>query len=261
VVKFLSILVVAFPLVILGELMPKYLSLQYSEKAALLTIRPLRFCVSALKPIVWLTKKTGGFMLKPFKVDMESMAEQTVSREELALIVQASQTEGEFDESQAGFITRTLKLDALDAADIMVHRLDMHWLDIDTPAEGLAEKLAHMPHSRIPVCRGDIDDVVGVVYLQDILKALQQEEFSLESVMRPAEVVPENLTLDRIIGRMREAKTQILIVCDEYGGTSSRRSSATSKTSSKASARLSSVSAACALWRAPTCVTMNSWIS
>jgi putative hemolysin len=77
-----------------------------------------------------------------------------------------------------------------------------------------------LPHSRVPVCDGDVDEVVGIVYVQDVLKNLGREDVTLEVIARPAEFVPETLTLDRVVQRMREAKTQILIVRDEYGGTS-----------------------------------------
>jgi CBS domain containing-hemolysin-like protein len=70
------------------------------------------------------------------------------------------------------------------------------------------------------VCRGDIDDLVGIAYLHDIVKNLRREDFSLEKLLRPAIAVPENLTMEKIIAQMRDSKTQILIVMDEYGGTS-----------------------------------------
>ncbi len=128
--------------------------------------------------------------------------------------------QSDLEDVHANFVARALRLDDLMAREVMVHRLDMKWLDVDTPKEQLIGRLSKIPYTRIPLCRGDIDEVVGVAYLHDIVKSLDEPDFSLEKIARAAVVVPENLTLDKIVNRMREERTQILIVVDEYGGTS-----------------------------------------
>ena len=118
----------------------------------------------------------------------------------------------------ADLVSRALKLDTLDANDIMVHRLDIEWLHIATPREEIFKRLGEIRHTRIPVCRGDVDDVAGVLYLHDLISHWDDPDFDLEGILRPAVAIPENLALEKIIVRMREAKTQLLIVMDEYGG-------------------------------------------
>ena len=83
------------------------------------------------------------------------------TREEFALLVQTGQSEGEFDESQAQFITKTLRFDTLDAEDVMIHRLDIQWLDVNTPKEELPRLIARIRHSRVPVCDGDVASPSG----------------------------------------------------------------------------------------------------
>ncbi|MBS1715326.1 MAG: HlyC/CorC family transporter [Armatimonadetes bacterium] len=218
-IKFLSIIVVALPLVILGELVPKYAVLANPERAALATSGPLRFLVMAVSPLIWLTRKGSELTLRPFGISMDGAADEVVSREELSLLIEAGKDEGHFEESQATVIHRALKLDRLDAADVMVHRLDIKWIaDSQTRAE-ISQAMRTVAHSRIPVCGEDIDDVLGVVYLQDLVRHWDEEDFSLSKVLRPAVFVPESLTLDRIVQLMRQEKTQILFVRDEYGGT------------------------------------------
>jgi len=117
-------------------------------------------------------------------------------------------------------VTRALKLDILTARDIMVHRLDIKWIDVGLDKDSLLERLSVVPYTRLPVCREDIDDMVGVAYLHDIVKNLRRPDFKLEKLLRPLVVVPENLTMEKIVATMRDQKTQILIVMDEYGGTS-----------------------------------------
>ena len=216
----LAIIVVTYPMVVIGELLPKYVTLRYSERVAMLLVNPLRLIIPVLKPVTWLFRTTTVLMLKLFRVDMDARQTEGISREEFAVMVQTSQDEGEFDEAQASLLTNTLKFDTLDANDVMIHRLDIKWLDLDTPRDDLPAKVAAIPHSRIPVCVGDIDELVGVVYVQDILAHWDDDDFKIDRIMREPEFVPETLTLDRMIELMRDIKTQIVIVRDEYGGTS-----------------------------------------
>ncbi|MCH8978999.1 MAG: HlyC/CorC family transporter [Armatimonadetes bacterium] len=215
----LAIIIVTYPMVVAGELVPKYITLRYSERVALFLIGPLQLVMPVLKPLTWLFRHTAVMLLKPFRIDMDAKAE-AISREEFAILVQTSQEEGELDESQASFLTKTLRFDTLDAEDVMVHRLDILWIERDTPRDELPAKIADIPHSRIPVCTGDIDEVVGVVYVQDILAHWDDDDFKIDRIMREPEFVPETLTLDKMVAHMTEMKTQILIVRDEYGGTS-----------------------------------------
>ena len=216
----LAIVVVTYPLVVVGELTPKYVTLRFSERVALAVIGPLGLIVPVLRPFTWLFQRTTALILRPFRLDMGAANKQGLSREEFAVLVQTGQSEGEFAEGQAEFITKTLRFDTLDAEDVMVHRLDIKWLDVHTPRAEIPEAVKRIRHSRIPVCDGDIDEVVGVAYVADILANWDKAEFALDRIMRDPEFVPETVTLDRIIAHMREMKTQILIVRDEYGGTS-----------------------------------------
>ncbi len=219
VASIIAIVIVSYPMVVIGELVPKYFTLKYADRVALMCIRPLKVIIPVIKPLIWVFRGTGSAVLKAMRIDMAQQSE-SLSREELAVLVQTGQSEGHFDETQADLITKTLKFDTLDAEDIMIHRLDIQWLEIETPKSELPEKIAKIPHSRIPVCRGDIDEVEGIVYVQDILARWDEPDFRLDRIMRDAEFIPETLTLDRMVSLMRDVKTQILIVRDEYGGTS-----------------------------------------
>ncbi len=214
----LSYLAITYFMVVLGELLPKYLALQHPESVAKLTTGPTQVLARILSPLVWLAQTSASFLLRLFGIKPETTND--FQREELLMLVRAGQAGGGIERGHADFITRTLKLDALTAKDIMIHRLDMMWLDVQTPSDEIVSKLATIPHSRIPVCKGDIDDLIGVVYVHDVIKNLNQPKFDLRKILRPAITIPENLTLDRIVLRMREDRSQILIVMDEYGGTS-----------------------------------------
>jgi CBS domain containing-hemolysin-like protein len=136
------------------------------------------------------------------------------------MLVQSGGAEGTLDKVHADMVSRALRMDVLAAHDIMIHRLDIKWLDAGLNKEDALEKLRQIPFTRVPVCRGDIDDMIGIAYLHDVVRHLDDEDFSLERIARPLVAVPENLTMEKIVSTMRDNKTQMLIVMDEYGGTS-----------------------------------------
>lgn len=215
----LSLFFVTFALVVIGELVPKYLTLQFSEQVALVQAKPLRFLVRLLAPFVWLVQTSGRFILKLMGVTLAKEQDESLSRDELLLALRAAQSEGVLDQTHARMVAKAMRLDTLKVQDIMIHRMDIQWLDVSTPREELPYRLAEIRHTRIPVCRGDIDDVAGLVLLNDVVSHWDQPDFSLEELARPMEVVPETITLDQATRLMRERKTQMLLISDEYGGT------------------------------------------
>jgi CBS domain containing-hemolysin-like protein len=215
-----SFLFATYVMVVVGELVPKYLALRDPERAALIAIRPLKFFVAVVSPIVWLAEHSAALILRVFRVNMAEAGSGAVPKEELLLLVRAGSSEGLLDASEAEIVTRALKLDSLTADDIMIHRIDVQWVDATASKDELLNVLRDIPYSRIPVCREDVDHVVGILYLHDVVKHLSDEPFDLTAILRPVVAIPENLSLDKIVTRMREERSQMLIVMDEYGGTS-----------------------------------------
>ncbi len=215
-----SFFVVVFSLLVIGELCPKYVALRFPERISLLYYRVLAVFVVVLRPLIFLARWMAEALLRLVGIRLEHGEGEAIPKEELLMLVQAGGSEGVLDQAHADLVTRALRLDVLAARDIMVHRVDIHWIDAGLDRQGVLEAAARFPHTRIPVCRGDIDDIVGIAYLQDILRALLRPTFSLEEIVRPAMLIPENLTMERIVATMREEKTQLLVVMDEYGGTS-----------------------------------------
>lgn len=215
-----SFFVVSLVLVVVGELCPKYYALRRAEQVALLTFRPLRFISLCLKPVIWLAQTLAGLILRLAKIDIHAHEEETVPKEELLMLIQTGGNAGILDKTHADMVTRALRLDVLDARDIMIHRLDIKWLDLTFTNDELDARLREIPFTRLPVCRGDIDDLVGIVYLHDYVKHRHDSDFHLEKIVRPMVAIPENLSMEKIVETMRSEKTQMLIVMDEYGGTS-----------------------------------------
>jgi CBS domain containing-hemolysin-like protein len=216
----ISILLVTYVVVVLAELVPKYAALHQPERVAMRLVRPMSICVSVIKPLAWLTQKTGSLILRMIGIRTEDAKGAYFSKDELILLLQSGRSEGALADEHAIYVSRALRFDDLTASDIMIHRLDMRWIDVQTPIDQLLKIAGDVSHSRIPVCNSDIDEVVGILYLQDLARAWGKTGLTIEELLRPVVVIPENLSLDRIITRMRESKSQIVIVVDEYGGTS-----------------------------------------
>lgn len=218
--QLISFILVLFFLVVLGELVPKYIALKHPERFMFYTYRPLNVFVRVFKIVIWLAQFLSQLLLKPLKIDIKEAGKETIAKEELIMMVQATSSEGILEKAHADLVSRALQLDALVARDIMVHRLDIKWLDVDSSPQEVLTRLSQVRYSRVPVCRGDIDDIVGIAYMVDLLKAINSSEFDLEKLARPLVAIPENLPMERIVQTMREHKSQIVIVLDEYGGTS-----------------------------------------
>ncbi len=215
---FFSLTIATYIVVVLGELVPKYTALAQPERVAMWLIGPIRIFELVFRPLVSFSMASARGVLKPFRID-PGKTEGALSREELNLLIR-THSEDNLEGSHSQLMSKALRLDDLDANDVMIHRLDIKWLPLDSPAEGLLERVAMMGHSRIPVCKGDLDAMEGVLYVNDLLRRGRSTDFLLADLLRPVTFVPENLSLTRIITLMRESKTQMVVVSDEYGGTS-----------------------------------------
>ncbi len=222
VITICSYIIMTFALVVFGELVPKYIALSYPELVARLVVRVLKILVLILSPLIWIFEKTGQTILNGLaKLGLGNKPEDpSLMRDELFFMLRSGEESGHLDENHTDIVTKSLRLDRLDAEDAMIHRLDIRWLSITSTQEEILEKIKTLSHTRIPVCNNDIDEVIGIVYLQDIIKSMAEgKPIDLETLAREPIFVPENLTLDRLVNLMREMKTQIVIVQDEYGGT------------------------------------------
>jgi CBS domain containing-hemolysin-like protein len=181
---------------------------------------PLKFISTVLTPLIWIAQKVAGGVLALFGIRPEDDSSEVMPKEELLLLVQSGGVRGVLEKRHADLVARALRLDVLTARDIMVHRLDVRWLDASDSKDEVLHCLKDIPYTRIPVCRGDIDDLVGIVHVHEIVKHLTEPTLNLSELVDEPVMVPENLTLERIVQTMRAQKTQILVVADEYGGTS-----------------------------------------
>lgn len=206
--------------IVVGEMVPKALALQHPVATARGVLVPMEIFRYALYPLVVGLNASGNGILRLFGIRREVVAsERFHSSEELELIVDESARGGQF-ESQAGQMVRELfGFAELTAAEVMVPRVRLTGLPLGIGAAELAARIRSSPHTRYPVYDGSLDRILGVAHAKDLLRRLRRGEALDESDVRPVPQVPESMTLDEVLAVMSDAKSQMAVVLDEFGGT------------------------------------------
>ena len=203
--------------VIAGELAPKGVALQYPERVALLIAGPLRLFRAIFRPAIWLLNESGWLVSRAFGVSRDIESRGHVGAEELRLVVSASREAGELDAQQEFMLQRVIRFSGLNVESVMVPRPEVIAIPADMPvAEATAFAKEHR-HSRYPVFRDDLDNVIGVLHARDLL--LVEGDPSLDSLVREALMVPAQMSVQELLRLMRVRRTQCAIAVDEYGGT------------------------------------------
>ncbi len=207
--------------VILGELVPKTLALQYPERMALLVILPLQLSTTLFRPIIAVLNGAAMLMLRPFGIQ-PSEHEHVHTRGEIELLFAESQRAGALAPEVHRQLQHGLSLSQRTARQIMVPRGDMLALEVETPQDALLKIVLESPYSRLPVYEGTLDKVLGTVSAKDItaLYARQQPLPPLRQLLRPIPFVPALLPADRVIRFLQEQRSSKAIVVDEFGGVS-----------------------------------------
>ncbi|MGH2586921.1 MAG: hemolysin family protein, partial [Dehalococcoidia bacterium] len=218
----LVVLGITYLSLIVGELVPKRLALQQPERLASAVARPMRLVSTIAAPIVALLSVSTEVVLRLLGV--RSREELPVSEEEIKILIQQSTEAGVFEPTEQEMVSSIFRLGDRHVDDLMVPRRDVVWLEIEEPPEVLWQKMTESPHNRFPVCRGNLDTVLGTVTLKDLwthtAQARDGQPPDMTTALRPALVVPEGLPVLRALDRLKQAGTGLAIVVDEYGGTS-----------------------------------------
>jgi len=217
----LTLVLITYLLVVIGELVPKSPTLSYTEKVALLVARPMRLCVGFFTPLVWSMNGLGRAVLRLLRLPPADEAGEAPSVEELKLLIVQSHKAGVLEDIERQLTQRTFRFADLRAADVMIPRLDVVALDVATPTDELLDRIARTIHTRFPVYEGTLDYVVGILHLQELFKHLRTQSGPLDvrRLLRPALAVPETIRMEELLEQLRHHHTQIAVVVDEHGGT------------------------------------------
>ena len=204
-------------LIMAGELTPKGIALQYTERAALIVSGPLRVFRAVFRPAVWLLNEGARLFGSLLGVSRKIGRETHIGADELRLVVQASAEAGAIETGEQFLLERVLRFGDLTVAEIMVPRTEVVALPVTTSTAEALDIVAEHHHSRYPVYRQDMDDIIGVLHVRDLMFA--QPGDSLQPVIREALAIPSQATVERLLTEMRNRRTHFAIAVDEYGGT------------------------------------------
>jgi putative hemolysin len=201
---------------IVGELVPKQFALRRPEAIAAVVALPMRWIARLTAPLGWLLDRSSALIFHLLRLDRES--EQQVTAEELHLIVAEASNAGVIEESERAIISGVVRLADRPVREVMTPRTDVAWIDCGADAEAVTAQLAAMPHSRMPVANGSIDDIVGVVQARDVVTALiAGDAIDPRALMRAAPVVPDQMDAMDALQALRDAEVPVALVHDEYG--------------------------------------------
>lgn len=210
--------------VVLGELVPKSLALQYPDATALKVSGPMTVLVVVLSPFIWFLNSTGNLILRLVGIPAGGGGHTAHhSVEELKILVEDSHKQGVLDEMERFMLQRVFKMKNLVARQVMVHRLDVVGMPVEMPYEGLMLAVVDAPYSRFPVYEGDLDHIVGILFVKDLIgyrRTAQSGPSDLRKLLRPALFVPESVPIETLLSQFKKARTQMAVVLDEFGGTS-----------------------------------------
>jgi putative hemolysin len=216
-------LLIALTSIIVGELVPKTLALNFPERFSLVAARPLSVMERILAPLVSLTTTISGFLVRLFG-GRERPQTGLLSVEELKLLVETGSAQGQIEEAEKEMIHGVIELGDKQIHEVMIPRIGIKAVEVDDPIEEVLDLIVRAGHSRVPVYRENLDNIVGILYAKDMLPYLlpaaePREPLEIRSLARPAAYVPETKRVDEMLTEMRSARRHIAIVVDEYGGT------------------------------------------
>lgn len=219
---FVITLLLSFITLVFGELLPKRIAMKDPEKVAFGVVNSLHVVYIIFKPIVWLVSNTVNGVAKMLGIK-ETDGQQEYTEEEIRILVDAGNEKGFIETEQKEMINNVFEFNDRTVGEIMTHRTDMDSLQVDSDLHTVLKLFSDSGHSRIPVYNEDIDDIVGMLYIKDLMELLidekKREKFTIKKYMREPMFVYENLKCDDLFSEFQKTKVQVAIVLDEYGGT------------------------------------------
>jgi CBS domain containing-hemolysin-like protein len=207
--------------VLIGELIPKTLALQYPTPTALYTVLPMAASAWVFKPFNAFLNGSGLAILRLLGAPHQAHR-HIHSPEEIELLIAESRDGGLLEPDEHRRLQRALRLNLRQAKQLMVPRRKISAIDINTPVNEVIARLVQSPYSRLPVYRDSIDNIVGLLHTKDVVRWLVSGgdgATRIETLLRPITSVHESVTADRVLRQLRERHSHQALVVDEFGGT------------------------------------------
>lgn len=211
-------IILSYFTLVFGELVPKRIALQKSEQIAMLSVRPIVFVSKFAKPFVKLLSLSTNLLLRVIGMS-DTDLEEKVSREEIKSLVDAGEEYGVINQIEKEMINSIFDFDDKLAKEVMTPRTEVYMINSQLPLS--IEELLEENYSRIPVYEGDMDNIIGILYLKDFLHEAYQvgfENVDIKKLLHRPYFVPECKNIDQLFKELQKSKKHLAVLIDEYGG-------------------------------------------
>jgi putative hemolysin len=208
--------------VVLGELVPKSLAIQYPERVAMATVVPMRLSADwILRPLIVVLNGSGAFLMRLLGLGHGGGHQHVHSPEEIQLLIQQSYKGGLLDARGQELLNNAFRISDLDVAGVAVPRTQIAAISVETAVREALRFTVDSGHTRIPVYEGDIDHIVGFVHVKDLFQFYKATagQGSIRQIVRKVTFVPQTAPLKEVWNRLKEEQNYLAIVLDEFGGT------------------------------------------
>ena len=211
------VLIITYFSLVIGELIPKRLALQSSEKIALASARPMKVLSRMVSPVVTLLANSTELGLKIMRV--KDSGEAPVSDEEIMMLLEQARETGSVQDMEQDMVESVFRLGDRRADAIMTPRVDLIWLDIQEPLDENIRMVLSSSHSLFPVGDGSLDEIIGVVRAKELVgRKLNGEDVQLRNIVIPPLFVPESMPALKVLELLKTPGNRAALVIDEYGG-------------------------------------------
>jgi CBS domain containing-hemolysin-like protein len=219
----LAFIIMTFLQIVIGELVPKNISLQRAESTLLKVITPLQLFTTVFKPFISILNKSGELVLKAVGMHSAHSSESTLSEEEVKMVIANSAQKGILEKGEVDMVYKVLQFTDMPIQQIMVPRTEVVAFDSSEKISTLLQKIKKISHSRYPIYEKTIDNIIGFVHIKDLYNLIDtpKEKKSLKdfSIIRKIIYSIEARPADEVLYEMRKKRIHIGVVMDEYGGT------------------------------------------
>jgi len=210
------LVVITYFSLVFGELVPKRIGLAFPEAISTFVARPMSVLSMIAKPFIWLLAKSNDVVLRLF--GFRGKEEEFVSEEEIKSIIQDSAESGEIREIEHGIVQRVFSLGDRKVSELMTHRSDLVWLDINDNLDTVKQKVSSEIHSVYPVADGHLDEMLGIVTLKELFpQPLTNDNFQLTTFVKKPLIVHENMPVYNVLENFKNSKQHNALIVDEYG--------------------------------------------
>ncbi|WP_297812746.1 hemolysin family protein [uncultured Finegoldia sp.] len=214
------LLILSFVYILFGQLIPKRIALSVADSFALFSINIVKFCYFLLKPFVYLLSKSTKLILSIVGIKTLNV-ESKITVEEIKSMVEVGKEQGLINSKEKDMIDAVITFNEKTAEEIMTARTEVFAIDLEDDIDDYLDKLMELKFSRIPIYEGDVDNILGIIYIKDYMSEAYKNGFGhvdLRKILKPPYFVSETKNINDLFYDMKKKRIHLAILIDEYGG-------------------------------------------